>query len=85
MHTLKIDTDPITLPDAVAKKLIGKLIEFIGLKDGFMMKTLIDDQIYDPIKEARGMLKGKGFSTERYFRLKEEDTAIERRSCACAC
>ena len=77
MHTLKIDTGQIKLPDAVAKKLIGKVIEFIELKDGFMMKTLIDDPTNDPIKEARGILKGKGFSTERYFRLKEEDKAIE--------
>ena len=82
MHTLKIDTDQIRLPDAVAKKLIGKVIEFIELRDGFMMKPLIDDpieeRINDPIKEARGILKNKGFSTERYFRLKEEDKAMER-------
>ena len=73
MHTLRVDTYQIRLPDQVAKKLIGKVIQFIEVRDGFMMKTVTDS-----IKEARGILKDTQVSTERYFQFKEEDKALER-------
>ena len=72
-NTLKIDTAHITLPSEIAKKLIGKVIQFIEVGDGIMMKT-----VPQSVKEARGVLKNKKFSTERYFQLKKEDKASER-------
>ncbi|MBT3388757.1 MAG: hypothetical protein HN417_12550 [Desulfobacula sp.] len=76
MQTLKVSSDQIKLPEQIAKKLIGKVIEFTEFQDGFMMKPLEDRT--DTIKQARGILRDKRFSTERYFKFKEEDKAIER-------
>ncbi|MDU9050208.1 MAG: hypothetical protein Q3M30_15285 [Candidatus Electrothrix sp. Rat3] len=73
MHTLKIDTAHITLPNEIARKLIGKVIQFIEVRDGIMMKTMPQS-----VKEARGVLKNKNFSTERHFQLKKEDKAAEK-------
>ena len=72
-NTLKIDTAHIKLPSEIAKKLIGKVIQFIEVGDGIMIKT-----VPQSVKEARGVLKNKKFSTERYFQLKKEDKAAER-------
>ena len=73
METMRIETDQIRLPYEVARKLVGKMVRFIEVEDGFMIKTLSD-----PIKEARGILKEKRFSTESYFRNKREEKAIEK-------
>ena len=71
MFTLRVETEQIRLPDYIVRKLIGKVIQFIEIKDGFIMKTVSDN-----IKEARGLLKDKRFSTERYFQLKQDEKAI---------
>jgi hypothetical protein len=34
--------------------------------------------VFDPIKEARGFLKARQFSTQRYFQMKKEEKRIER-------
>jgi hypothetical protein len=73
MHIIKVETDQIKLPIEIADKLIGKEIQLIEIQDGFMIKTLSD-----PIKKARGILKNKNFSTQRYFQLKAEDKDIEK-------
>ncbi len=72
MLTLKVDTEQIKLPDEVAKIFIGRIIQFVKIQDGFMMKT-----VPGSIKAARGVLKNKNFSTEKYFQFKIEDKAIE--------
>ena len=71
-HTIKIDTEIIKLPDDIAKKLIGKEVQLIELQNGLMLKTKSN-----PIKEARGILKKKRFSTEKYFENKKENKALE--------
>ena len=73
MYTLRVETEQIRLPDYIVKKFIGKVIQFIEVQDGFIMKTVSDN-----IREARGILKDKKFSTERYFQLKQNEKAIEK-------
>jgi hypothetical protein len=73
MQPIKIESDQITLPQEVAKKLFGKEIHFIETKDGFMIKP-----VSNPISRARGVLKNRKFSTKRYFQLKAEEKEIER-------
>ena len=73
MFTLRVETEQIRLPDYIVRKLIGKVIQFIEIQDGFIMKTINDN-----IQDARGILKGKKFSTEKYFQFKQEEKAIEK-------
>lgn len=73
MYTLRVETEQIRLPDFIVRKLIGKMIQFIEVQDGFIMKTVTGN-----IQDARGILKDKKFSTERYFQLKQEEKAIEK-------
>jgi len=73
MNTLRVETEQIRLPDYIVRKLMGKVIQFIEIQDGFILKTVNDN-----IQDARGILKDKKFSTERYFQLKKEEKAIEK-------
>lgn len=73
MQTIKVESNPITLPMEVLDKLKGKEIQFVELRDGFLMKP-----VSDAIRKSRGFLKGMNFSTERYFQMKKEEKGHER-------
>lgn len=73
METVVIKSDKLSLPDKIAKKLKGKKFELVEIKDGIMLKLL-----EDPIKDARGSLRGSNFSSKRYMQLKKEEKELER-------
>ncbi len=73
MQTVKIESNQIILPGEVVEKFMGKEIKFIEIRDGFVMKP-----VSDPIRKARGFLKNKRFSTERYFQMKQEEKGLEK-------
>lgn len=73
MQTIKVESSQITLPVEVLSKLKGKEIRFVELRDGFFMQP-----VSDSIREARGFLKGKNFSTKRYFEMKKEEKGLEK-------
>ncbi len=56
-----------------AKKLKGKEVELIEVKEGSLLRPVVD-----AVKEARGCLKGRHFSTQRYFQMKREQKRTER-------
>jgi len=58
---------------AVIRKLWGKEVFFIEFQDGFFIRP-----VSDPIREARGFLKKSRFSTQRYFRMKQEEKNLEK-------
>ena len=68
-----VKSENLNLPVEIADKLRGKDIELLEVKEGFLLRP-----VEDPIKEARGFLKGKLFSTARYFQMKKEDKDLER-------
>ncbi len=73
IQTLRIESEQITLPIEVVRKLRGKEIFFIEFQDGFFIRP-----VSDPIREARGFLKKSRFSTQRYFEMKQEEKNLEK-------
>ena len=42
------------------------------VREGFLLKP-----VEDPIREARGILKGKGFNVEKYLQSKQLEKDLE--------
>ncbi len=73
METVIIRSKRLILPERIAKKLKGKEVELLEIKEGILLKLLEDS-----IKRARGALKGSCFSSRRYMQLKKEEKELER-------
>lgn len=73
METIRVESEKLSLPPSIAKSLKGKEIQFLKVDEGYLIKL-----VKDPIKEAKGCLKNKKFSTQSYFKMKREDMAIEK-------
>lgn len=73
MKTVILKPEQLNFPEEIAKKLKGKKVEIIETKEGILLKP-----VEDPIKEARGFLKGYHFSSERYLQTKKEEKRLER-------
>ena len=58
METIRVKSENLPLPPAVAKSLKGKEIRFFKVDEGYLIKLA-----NDPIREAKGCLKNKKFST----------------------
>ncbi len=72
MGTIVLKSEQLNLPDEIAKRLKGKELELLETKEGILLKP-----VEDPIKMARGFLKGSRFSSERYMQLKKEEKELE--------
>jgi len=72
MQQMIIETSTLALPKEYANK-IGTV--------QVMLKEVNEGILLTPVKTAprrpRGILKGTGFSTERYFELKQADKELE--------
>jgi len=64
--TPEVNADELNLPVEVARKLKGKRVTIVEVREGFLLKP-----VEDPIREARGILKGKGFNVENYLQSKQ--------------
>lgn len=73
METIKVESEKLSLPPSIAKSLKGKEIQFLKVDEGYLIKL-----VKDPIREAKGCLKNKKFSTQSYFRMKREDMVLEK-------
>ena len=62
MEAIVVKSDQLNFPEKIARKLNGKEVELIETKEGILLKPKTD-----PIRDARGSLKGSHFSTERYL------------------
>ena len=74
MESIVIKSEELNLPEEIAKKLKGKELEIVETKEGILLKPIMED----PIKAARGFLKGSRFTSERYMRLKQEEKELEK-------
>jgi hypothetical protein len=72
MKAVLIDSNRITLPPAAAKKIMGKTIEIVSLKEGILLKP-----VDDAIAAAKGVLKKHSFSTKKYLLQKKEEKKLE--------
>jgi hypothetical protein len=73
METIRVKSEDLPLPPTVAKSLKGKEVRFFKVDEGYLIKL-----VNDPIREAKGCLKNKKFSTQSYFRMKRENMALEK-------
>ena len=73
METIRVKSEQLPLPPEVAKNLKGKEVQFFEIDGGYFLKP-----IGDPIKEAKGCLKDKRFSTQSYFSMKNEEKALDK-------
>ena len=62
MSHVVVTSEELNLPKAIANKLKGKRLELLETKRGILLKPAADF-----IGEARGILKGSGFSSEKYI------------------
>ena len=67
-----IEKDLLRLPERIAKRLRGERIEIAEIKEGILLKPA-----GNPIAEARGFLKGKRFTTQKYLELKMTEKELE--------
>jgi len=73
MRPIIVRSKDLKLPETVARKLRGREIEIRETREGILLKS-----VRSPILSARGMLKGKGFTTKEFARLKAEEKELER-------
>jgi hypothetical protein len=73
METIRVESEKLSLPPSIAKSLKGKEIQFLKVDEGYLIKL-----VKDPIREAKGCLKNKKFSTQSYFRMKRKDMVLEK-------
>ncbi|MBM4053607.1 MAG: hypothetical protein FJ264_02815 [Planctomycetes bacterium] len=73
MEAVVVKSEQLNLPEKIARKLKGKEVELIETEEGILLKPKTD-----PIRDARGSLKGSHFSTERYLCLKKKEKVLER-------
>ena len=73
METIRVKSEKLPLPPIVAKSLKGKEVRFFKVDEGYLIKP-----VNDPIREAKGCLKNKKFSTQSYFRMKRENMVLEK-------
>lgn len=69
----EVNADELNLPTEVAQKLKGKRVTITEVREGFLLRP-----VEGPIHGARGILRGKGFSVERYLHLKQAERKLER-------
>ena len=72
MEIVVMVSNMIKLPDQIAQKLRGKSLAIEETDEGILLKS-----VDDPITTARGFLRGKGFTTEKYLEQKQEEITLE--------
>jgi virulence-associated protein VagC len=72
MQQIIMDTSALRLPEEVAGKIGTKQVVIREVEEGFLLTP-----VQNRNNRLRGMLKGKGFTTERYFQQKQRDKELE--------
>ncbi|MHC1728421.1 MAG: hypothetical protein AB9866_20870 [Syntrophobacteraceae bacterium] len=62
----------LKLPERIAKRLRGKKIQITEVEGGILLKPT--DR---PIAEAKGFLRGRGFSSSEYLETKKAEKELE--------
>jgi hypothetical protein len=72
MQQIIVDTSALHLPQTIAGKINANQVAIREVPEGFLIVP-----VQERSSRLRGMLKGMGFSTERYFRQKQADKELE--------
>jgi len=68
-----MDTSALRLPQEFAEKIGTERVMIRKVSEGLLLTPIPKQE-----RKLRGMLKGKGFSTERYLEKKRADAVAER-------
>ncbi len=74
MSVVVVKAEQLNLPEHMAVKLKGRIIEILETDDGLLIRPIKDD----PIKELKGFLKGSTYNTEKFMRQKQQDKGLEQ-------
>ena len=72
MKCAVLEGNLLKLPERVAKRLRGMNIEILETEEGILLKPASR-----PIAEAKGFLKGKGFTTKELLEMKKAHKELE--------
>jgi hypothetical protein len=72
MEAAELENNMLKLPEKIANRLRGKRIEISEVKEGILLRTESN-----PISEARGFLRGRRFTTQRYIEMKKLEKDLE--------
>jgi hypothetical protein len=72
VEAIELQNNTLKLPERIAKRLRGKRIEVSEVREGILLRASTN-----PISEARGFLKGRRFSTQRYLKTKKLEKELE--------
>jgi len=72
MKAILVESNKITLPESILKKIKGKKVNIISTKEGVLLKP-----VEDAIRSAKGLLKGSRFSISKYLQSKQEEKKLE--------
>ncbi len=72
MTTTIVTSGQLKLPKNIANRFNGRRIKFVELGNDVLLSP-----VNDPIKEARGLLKGSTFTSEKYMQNKIEEKSLE--------
>jgi hypothetical protein len=72
VEAVELENNMLKLPEKIAKRLKGKRIEVTEVAEGILLKTTTN-----PISEARGFLRGRRFTTQRYQEMKKVEKELE--------
>ena len=73
MAAIIVDTKDLNLPEPVAQKLGNTKVEIVETAEGVLLRP-----VSQSLLSARGVLKGKGFTTREYAELEEKEKALEK-------
>jgi len=68
MQPAILEGNLLKLPERIARRLRGTRIQITEMEDGILLKPT-----GHPIAEAKGFLKGRGFTSAEYLDMKKED------------
>ena len=71
-EAVELENNMLKLPKKIAKRLKGKRIDVTEVAEGILLKTTTN-----PISEARGFLRGRRFTTQRYLEMKKIEKELE--------
>jgi hypothetical protein len=72
MEQFIVDTDTLSLPQRFAEKINSEKVCIREVSEGLLLSPVKKES-----KTLRGVLKGTGFSTQRYFEQKRDDKELE--------
>lgn len=72
MEPAVLTGNTLKLPEKIAGRLRGKKIQVTEVEEGILLRPA--DR---PIAEAKGFLKGKGFSSGEYLEMKKAEKELE--------